>query len=241
MHSLLTSVIHKNMNSSEWWFSKEIPLCGWKIRSIVGFVGNSQCERCWWADKVQWDASQAPRDLATEHLGKCGQTDESRLGALPPKGRVTFSGDNMGLQWHRKHFPPPWHSAVLWPLSFPPSLQPPLPLPPSLLISLVLSAAVTTFCLFILLQVKRLDKVPKAWRHYTREWNGWKCDWVQQRKMITDRKDTQHQVHFLKILESCSCCVCVINIQTQKGKLRTQGISQQPELLNIFWDLFLKI
>lgn len=67
--------------------------------SIVGFsVGAGQCWRCWWADKVQWDASQAPRDLATEHLSKCGQTDESRLGALPPKGRVTFSGDNMGLQ-----------------------------------------------------------------------------------------------------------------------------------------------
>lgn len=47
---------------------------------------------------MQWDASQAPRDLATEHLSKCGQTDEARLGALPPKGRVTFSGDNMGLQ-----------------------------------------------------------------------------------------------------------------------------------------------
>ena len=47
---------------------------------------------------MQWDASQPPLDLATEHLSKCGQTDESRLGALPPKGRVTFSGDNMGLQ-----------------------------------------------------------------------------------------------------------------------------------------------
>lgn len=47
---------------------------------------------------MQRDASQAPLDVATERLGKCGQTDESRLGALPPKGRMTFSGDNMGLQ-----------------------------------------------------------------------------------------------------------------------------------------------
>lgn len=155
------------------------------------FCGNNQSEECWWADKVQWDASQAPRDLATEHLGKCGQTDESRLGALPPKGRVTFSRDNMGLQWHRKHFPPPRHSAVLWPLSsISPSAPPFHALSLCLLISLVLSAAVTAFCLFILLQVKRLDKVPKAWWHYTGERNGWKCDWIQQRKMITDRKDT---------------------------------------------------
>ena len=80
-------------------------LCGWKMTSIVRFVWNNQREGCWWADKVQWDASQPPLDLATEHLGKCGQTDESRLGVLPPKGRVTFSGDNMGLQWHRKHLP----------------------------------------------------------------------------------------------------------------------------------------
>lgn len=86
-------------------FSIEVLLCGWKIKSIVAYVGNNECEGCWWADKVPWDTSQAPRDLATEHLGKCGQTDESRLGALPPKGRVTFSGDNMGLQWHRKHPP----------------------------------------------------------------------------------------------------------------------------------------
>lgn len=89
-------------------------------------MGNNQCEGCWWADKVQWDASQAPLDLATEYLGKCGQTDESRLGALPPKGRVTFSGDNMGLQWHRKHPPPLAHCSSVAPFlsfisqSFPP-------------------------------------------------------------------------------------------------------------------------
>lgn len=33
---------------------------------------------------------QASLDVTTEHLGKCSQTDECRLGALPPKGRQTF-------------------------------------------------------------------------------------------------------------------------------------------------------
>lgn len=104
-------------------FSIEVLLCGWKIKSIVAYVGNNECEGCWWADKVPWDTSQAPRDLATEHLGKCGQTDESRLGALPPKGRVTFSEDNMGLQWHRKHPPPPLHCISMAPLLFSISLS----------------------------------------------------------------------------------------------------------------------
>lgn len=140
-------------------FSMEVLLCGWKIKSIVAYVGNNECEGCWWADKVPWDTSQAPRDLATEHLGKCGQTDESRLGALPPKGRVTFSGDNMGLQWHRKHPPPPLHCISMAPLLFSISLSFPTFLFAflSLLISLILSAAVTAFRLFILLQVRRLD------------------------------------------------------------------------------------
>lgn len=79
----------------------------------------------WWANEEQRDTSQAPRNLATERLCKCGRTDESRLGALPPKGRVTFSGDNMGLQWHRKHRLPR-HSAVMWPLAILPSLHPAL-------------------------------------------------------------------------------------------------------------------
>lgn len=140
-------------------FSIEVLLCGWKIKSIVAYVGNNECEGCWWADKVPWDTSQAPRDLATEHLGKCGQTDESRLGALPPKGRVTFSGDNMGLQWHRKHPPPPLHCISMAPLLF--SISPSFPTFLfaflSLLISLILSAAVTAFRLLILLQVRRLD------------------------------------------------------------------------------------
>ena len=70
---------------------------------------------CLWTNKVQQDASQATGILAMKHLPKCGQTDESRLRALPPKGRVTFSGDNVGLQWHRKphhHQPTPLCSTV---------------------------------------------------------------------------------------------------------------------------------
>lgn len=57
-----------------------------------GLLFWSNMVECCWADKTQRDASQAPLDVATEHLSKCGQTDESRLRELPPKGKVTFSG-----------------------------------------------------------------------------------------------------------------------------------------------------
>lgn len=95
--------------------------------------------------KVKWDASQPPRDPAIEHLSKCGQTDESRLGALPPKGRVTFSGDNMGLLWQEKNKTPMLFGSV--PLLFPhPFFRSSSSL--SILISLVLFAAITAECLF---------------------------------------------------------------------------------------------
>lgn len=178
--------------------------CGWKIKPVVGFVWNDPCEGCSRADKVQWDASQAPLDLATEHLGKCGQTDESRLGALPPKGRVTFSGDNMGLQWHRKHpLRPPPHCTHC--SSFPSSLHP-FPLFRPRPLSLSANFPGPECCSSCLLPFHSVTG-QKIWQSskslvalYQGGRNGWKCDWLQQKEMITDRKHAQHQAHFLKIL-----------------------------------------
>ena len=124
---------------------------------------------CLWPNRVVRASSlppQAPVGLVTERLCKCGQTDEAHLPAPPPKGTLTFSGDNIGLQWHRKHsFPKTFCSSVLF------LCQLTLPLPP--LISSVLSAAATAFYLLILLQVKRLDKVPKAWWQGRERKNIW--------------------------------------------------------------------
>ncbi|TNN48521.1 hypothetical protein EYF80_041265 [Liparis tanakae] len=67
-----------------------------QLRKLIKSMGSDQREACWWADRVERDASQALPDLATEHLGKCGQTDESRLGAPPPKGRRGYAEIPLG-------------------------------------------------------------------------------------------------------------------------------------------------
>lgn len=203
-----------NMNSNEWLFKKEEKLCGWKIRSIVclwetisvrGVGGQTKC-----SGTPPWLLGIWPQNISVNAVRQMRLASERCL----PRAEWHFLEtiwdcsdiENISLPPDTLQFCGPFSFSVS--PSFPPS--PALSL--SLLISLVLSAAVTAFCLFILLQVKRLDKVPKAWWHYTRKWNGWKCEWFQQKIMITDRKDRRYLVHFLKNGESCSCFVCVTPI-----------------------------
>lgn len=185
-------------------------------------MGNNQSEGCWWADKVQWDASQAPRDLATEHLGKCGQTDESRLGALPPKGRVTFSRDNMGLQWHRKHplppLPPPDTLQFCGPS---PLLH--LSIHTSISCSLPLSANFPgpECCSNCLLPFHSVTG-QKTWQSSK---SLVALHWSEMDENVTgfNKGKWLPTGNTVASMESWGYCACDMNIQVDKGKLKTQG------------------